>query len=109
SSFHDAKECLICELRLHSGPSLDEFREIAELRSAACHDDSMIDDIGGQFRRRLLKYILDGIHHFAEFARDRAYYFICFYFRGARKPGQDVAPLDVHSKFFLERKRGTNA
>ncbi len=85
--------------------SSGKFRRLAR---AAGHNDTVVDDVGGEFWRSFLQDVFDGFYHIAEFAGDGFDDFIRLDFGRARKAGNKVAAFDDDGELFFERHRGTD-
>src|SRR5258708_2821175 len=100
-AFGHAEERFVGEDGLHARAPEDEFWKIAELGSAARHDDAAVDNIGRKFRRRLLKHVLDGFDHGSKFFVDSLHDLVGRDLDRAREPSNEIAALDGELELVL--------
>src|SRR3569832_2795895 len=96
------------EASFHAGAAKNELGDIAQKRTAARHRNAVVDDVGGELRRRLLEDILDCAHHRAKLFADGADDLIGPALARARESREMIATLHHHGEFFLDRHGGAD-
>src|SRR3989344_505879 len=102
-AFCDTEGRIFSEMCFDSRTSVYELGEIAQEAGAARHDDAVVDNVGGQLRRRFLQDVLHRVDDGAKFAAYRAHYLVGADLKGARQSGKVIATFDLHHELFFDR------
>ena len=85
-AFDHAKKRIFGQSGFDSSLSINQIRQVAQLRRTTGHNNAVINDVGGQFRRSFLQNIFDRFYNLSQFCVNGFDYFVGADLRATGKP-----------------------